>query len=125
RVIEKLEWPDYSALPPQEQYEYLQRVVKNLGVNVGGPGTGRTLPGSSFITISYTDSDGERAEQFLNKLRDAYTAEVVERYRNNVRATRDSYQNDLLEAERTYREKESQLAELKKQHGVSATQPAP
>jgi uncharacterized protein involved in exopolysaccharide biosynthesis len=122
RVIEKLEWPDYVSLTPLEQYEYLRRVIKSINVSITAA---RNLQGSSLIEITYTDSDPQRAEQFLNRLRDAYTTEVLDRYRNEARSQLDILQNQRQLAEARYLAKEAEAAELKKRHGISATQQAP
>jgi uncharacterized protein involved in exopolysaccharide biosynthesis len=122
RVIEKLEWQDFTSLTPILQFEYLKRTIKNTKVQII---TSRGGQGSSFITIVYSDSDPQRAEQFCNRLRDAYTTEVVERFRNDARNVRDNYQNQLAIAQQLYRDKEKAAAELKRKHGLSATQQAP
>jgi len=122
RVIEKLEWQDFTSLSKVMQYEYLRDVADRIQV------TAKVAPkrvGSSFITIRYSDSDAQRAEQFTNRLRDAYTSEVVERFREEARGVRDSLQNQMAIAQYVYRDKEKEAAELKREHGLSATQQAP
>lgn len=119
RVIEKLEWQDFTALTGPEKYEYLRRVSAAVRVRVAG---GAKNVGSSFITLQYTDSDGQRAEHFLNRLRDSYTAEVVERFRNNARDARDTLQNQLSIAHQVYLEQQRQATDLKKRFGLSPTQ---
>lgn len=122
KVIERLEWRDYTSLKPAEQYEYLQRVIDNLGVATqGNPQRG----GSSYVFISYTDTDPLRAEQFANTLRDFYVSEKVEWVRSSARKARDTLQDTSHEAEKLYREKERLAAEIKKEHGLSPTQQAP
>src|SRR5882672_10747940 len=32
RVIEKLEWADYTALPPKLQHDYLRKAIEDIGV---------------------------------------------------------------------------------------------
>ncbi len=121
RVIEKLEWQDFTSLTPQLQVEYLKDVIKRIRVKTVVARKG----GSSFITINYSDTDADRAEQFLNRLRDAYTSEVVERFRNDARAVRDTLQNQLALAQEAYRDKEKLATELRRKHGLSNTQQAP
>lgn len=119
RVIEKLEWQDFTPLTAAEKYEYLKRVAAAVQVTVVG---GAKNMGSSFIFITYTDSDGQRAEHFLNRLRDSYTGEVVERFRNTARDARDTLQNQLSIAHQAYIDKQRQSTELKKRYGLSPTQ---
>ena len=45
--------------------------------------------------------------------------------RNDARNVRDNYQNQLAIAQQIYRDKEKVAAELKRKHGLSATQQAP
>jgi len=122
RVIEKLEWQDFTALTTPERYEYLKRVSESIGVDVRG---GMKTSGSAFILLRYNDSDPQRAEQFLNRLRDSYTAEVVERFRNTARDARDTLQNQLSIAHQALIVKEKESSELKKQYSLSPTQQAP
>jgi uncharacterized protein involved in exopolysaccharide biosynthesis len=122
RVIEKLEWADYTALTPPNQHEYLRRVIENLSVN---PQPAKNGQGSSYIDITYTDSDPRRAEQFLNRLREAYTTEVVERVRADARAALDILSNTQKIEKNKYLEADREAAEIKKLNNVSATQQAP
>ena len=122
RVIEKLEWQDFTSLSPILQHEYIGNTSRRIKVKVTPAGR---QGGSSFIKISYTDSDAQRAEQFTNRLRDAYTSEVVERFREEARGLRDTLQNQMALAQEVYRDKEKAAAELKRKHGLSATQQAP
>lgn len=118
RVIEKLEWQDFTSLTTPLQQDYLRDVLLRIKVK---PTVARR-GGSSFITIGYSDTDPERAEQFVNKLRDAYTSEVVERFRNDQRAIRDTLQNQAALAQESYLDKEKQASELRRKHGLSNTQ---
>ncbi len=122
RVIEKLEWQDFTSLSRGLKHEYLKRIIHNVDVRPFPAKNGR---GSSFIRIRYVDSDPQRAEEFCNRLRDAYTMEVVDRFRNEARSVRDSYQNQLGIAKQLYHDREKALSELKRKHGLSATQQAP
>ena len=121
RVIEKLEWQDFTSLSKVMQHEYLQHVIRRIHVKA------KVAPkqvGSSFISIKYSDSDAQRAESFTNRLRDAYTSEVVERFREEARGVRYSLQNQMSIAQLVYRDKEKEAAELKRKHGLSSTQQA-
>lgn len=121
RVIEKLEWQDFTSLTPALQSNYLRATILRIKVRLVVNRQG----GSSFITIMYNDTDPERAQLFVNRLRDAYTSEVVERYRNDARAVRDAMQNQVALAQEAYRDKERQATELRRKHGLSNTQQAP
>jgi uncharacterized protein involved in exopolysaccharide biosynthesis len=121
RVIERLEWPDYLALQPQMQDLYLERVTAAINVT---PVTAKDR-GSSFLTIEYTGRDSRRATDFVNTLRQTYTNEVLERFRNSARSALRTLEGQLLQAELHLRDKERLATDLKKKHGLSATQQAP
>ena len=121
RVIERLEWPDYLALEPQMQDLYVERVM--AGINVIPVQTKER--GSSFVTIEYAGRDSRRATDFVNTLRQTYTNEVLERFRNSARSALRTLEGQLVQAELRLRDKERLATELKKKHGLSATQPAP
>jgi succinoglycan biosynthesis transport protein ExoP len=121
RVIERLEWPDYLALQPQMQDLYLERVTAAINV-IPVPAKDR---GSSFLTIEYTGRDSRRATDFVNTLRQTYTNEVLERFRNSARSALRTLEGQLVQAEFRLRDKERLATELKKKHGLSATQQAP
>ncbi|MCC7013696.1 MAG: hypothetical protein IT454_14140 [Planctomycetes bacterium] len=122
RVVEKLEWPEYTALAPLDQFEFIKDQQKNIKVGVNAA---KNLQGSSFISISYTCEDPKRAEQFLNRLREAYTSEVLERYRQDAKRSLEVLRNNMTIAQDEARECDEQAAEFKKEHGISATQQAP
>jgi capsular polysaccharide biosynthesis protein len=124
RVVEKLEWPDYTALSTPKKHEYLRNVIENIT-----PGSGTSLAkngqGSSLIEFQYTDSDPQRAEQFLNRLREAYISEVMERFRNDAQKALDVIANQRKLAEKAYLQADQEAADVKKRNQVSATQQAP
>lgn len=122
RVVEKLEWPDYTALSPVEQFDYIRKVQKNVVPTVISP---KNLQGSSRIIIKYTDEDAKRSEQFLNRLREAYTSEVLERYRQDARRSLEVLRNNMMLAGDEARDCDELSAKFKKDHGISATQQAP
>ncbi|HVS11740.1 MAG TPA: Wzz/FepE/Etk N-terminal domain-containing protein [Planctomycetota bacterium] len=121
RVIERLEWPDYLALPSQMQDLYLERVTAAINVI---PVTAQNR-GSSFLTIEYTGRDAQRATDFVNTLRQTYTNEVLERFRNTARSAQQALGQQLTQTELRLRDVERASTELKKEHGLSATQQAP
>ena len=95
RVIEKLEWPEYTALSPMEQNDFVRKQIDAIGLTPAGT---KNAAGSSLIGISYKCDDPQRAEQFLNRLRDAYTQEVLERYRNDARRNLEVLRNTMSAA---------------------------
>lgn len=122
RVVEKLEWPDYTALSTPKKHEYLRNVIENITPTVQAAKNGQ---GSSLIEVTYTDADPQRAEQFLNRLREAYISEVMERFRNDVKQALDVLGNQRKLAEKAYLQADQEAADVKKRNQISATQQAP
>lgn len=122
RVVERLEWPDYTALTPQEQHDYVREMIDNVNIKLT---LAKNNQGSSLILIDYTDSDPQRAEQFLNRLRETYTAEVLDRMRTDAREALDVLHNQKTDALNVLDAREKEATELKKLHNVSVTQQAP
>ena len=111
-VIEYLQWDDFMSISDRQlKTEYVQRVVDNLKVVIGGGGKDNP---SSFLTIQFADTNPERAEQFVNRLRDDYVTSVVERVRNRAREERDKLQDIVEDKNTQYQNTEAQLADLKR-----------
>lgn len=122
-VLTDLQWDDFMAITDRQiRSEYINRIRKNIRVNFAGGGKDNP---SAFLTIGFADTNPERAEQFLNRLRDIYIEDVVERVRNRAREERDKLQDLVQEKELEYQTSERELAELKRQYQLSVTQPAP
>ena len=124
RVVEKLEWPEYTALSPQEQNEFVRKQITALRVT-GGGAAAKTTGGSTLITVTYESDDPQRAEQFLNRLRDAYTQEVLERYRNDARRNLDVLRNTMLAAQEDLKRRNEEAAVFQRDYAISSTQQAP
>ena len=97
-------------------------MIEDLHVNVQPAKNGQ---GSSLIEITYTDSDPRRAEQFLNRLREAYTAESLDRLRSAARAQLDILANTRTLEQNKYLEADRKAADIKKRNQVSATHRLP
>lgn len=124
RVLDKLEWRSYKEIDdPLERAEFVRDVIGRIETNIGGGG--KTGPGTILFTIAYTDQDPKRAEQFLNRLRDVFVSEVLDRYRTDARKTLDLLRNQLTLSEERAKLADAAAAKLKKDAGVSATQQAP
>lgn len=122
-VIADLQWDDFLSLTSKQlRTEYIARIQSEIKVSLLGGG--KDSP-SSFVTIKFADTNPERAEQFLNRLRDVFIEDVVERFRNQAREERDKLQDIVHEKELEYQNSERELAELKRNNDLSYTQPAP
>ena len=121
RVIESLEWEDFQTLPPDEQRQYLKRVMANLKVNPMQPQN----TDATFLNLKYFDADPQRAAQFLNEVRDVYVTEKVENVRQTAVKARDKLQEQLKDSQADYDDKFNKAQELRRQHSLSPTQQAP
>jgi capsular polysaccharide biosynthesis protein len=94
RVLEKLEWPEYTTLAPMEQAEFVRDTI--LDIMVATPfANPNKIQGSTQIVIAYKNTDPQRAEQFVNRLRDAYTSEVLDRYRTDAKKALEVLRNQM------------------------------
>jgi uncharacterized protein involved in exopolysaccharide biosynthesis len=64
-ILEYFDWQDFREKDGQERWEYTQRVQRNIGVAVLAK---QKDEGSTYIDITYKDTDPTRAETFLNEL---------------------------------------------------------
>lgn len=119
-VLAQQDWPDYAGLPRQEQLLFEQRVTDNIKVEAKPAGK---QGGSSFVTISYTDSDGQRAERFLNTLRDHYIDGVMQRMKDREEAVLDKYKEVKLSRKQAYDQVDGQRAELIRINKLAMTDP--
>jgi capsular polysaccharide biosynthesis protein len=122
RVIEKLEWPEYTALSPAEQNDFVRKQIDAIGLTPAGA---KNSGGSSLIGISYKCDDPQRAEQFLNRLRDAYTQEVLDRYRKDAVRNLEVLRNNMAAAAEEVKKRNEESAKFQKDYAISATQQAP
>jgi len=122
RVIEKLEWPEYTSLNPAEQNDFVREQINAIVLT---PVAAKNAGGSSLIGISYTIDDPQRAEQFLNRLRDAYTQEVLDRYRKDARLNLEVLRNNMAAAANELNKRNEESAKFQKDYAISATQQAP
>jgi uncharacterized protein involved in exopolysaccharide biosynthesis len=125
RVLEKLEWREYKELTdPSDRTEYIRELIERIQITSTAP-QNKVAQGSILLTISYKDNDAQRAEQFLNRLREVFVSEVLDRYRSDARKTLDLLRNQQSLAEGKAKDADAAAAKLKKEAGVSATQQAP
>ncbi|MCK6446301.1 MAG: hypothetical protein L6Q99_07910 [Planctomycetes bacterium] len=122
-VVEKQEWQDYAGLSAEEQAEFLSKLIARISVPM--PAVTKNQQGSQFITITYSDSEPQRAARFLNDLREAYVREMVSRGREQAKADREKLQEFRKKKEETLNDVVRRLTELQKKYKLSVTQPAP
>ena len=122
RVIDKLEWPEYVQLSEMAKPEFVRDEIKQIVVSVQ---PAKNLQGSSLIRVGYTNADPQRAEQFLNRLRDAYISEVLDRFRNDAKRSLELLRNQMTLAADQAHDRDEEAAKYKKDYGISATQQAP
>ena len=122
-VIESQEWPDYVGLTEEEKRDFVTRVIKNTTVNIAT--IAKNSAGSSYITVFYRDSEGLRAERFLNALRDRYIDSVVKSVREEARRLRDTYKQLKEKTWAEYQAAEKAKSELVKLKNLATTIAAP
>lgn len=123
RIVEKQEWDDYLGADPDTQALYVDEVTARLSARTSA--TDKSMAGSQFVWMDYTDSDPQRAARFLNDVRDSFVQELVARGRDRAKEDLKKLQELRSEKEERYQDMERQLAELRKKYNLSLTQPAP
>ncbi len=121
-VIEAQEWPDYIGLAEEEKRDYVKRLTKNILPRVES--AGKSAGGSNFIIVLYSDSEGSRAERFLNALRDRYIDNVVAGARADAKQKRDTYKRLRDDNRAIYQQAEKAKADLVKDKNLSLALPS-
>ena len=121
-VIEKEAglWPEYFELSPAKRADFILDVMDALEVFVNEKSKDR---GSTFVDISYTDVNADRAERFLGELTSLWIDEVVERQLNAVKKEIEILRGDLLGALNELNEKSQQFSALARDLEIDPTQP--
>ncbi len=120
-LLDRLKYPDYLALGPREQNEFVTDVRDDLRVRVEKP------PGasSSFVTIEYTNMDVKRAMQVLKELRDDWKQDVVDAEKNKADADAKNLSEKVGQLELAIKQEEDALQGLRQRNNISPTQPIP
>ncbi|MDP6370669.1 MAG: hypothetical protein QF615_13755, partial [Planctomycetota bacterium] len=121
-VLRTLKWPQYLALSSMDQAEFRRRIQENIEVTVHQKAKGAA---STFVTMSYADTDPNRAVEFLNALSTAWQEQVLERGKTKENAELDKLKETRSALQVQLAEQEEELARLKERYNISPTQPAP
>jgi capsular polysaccharide biosynthesis protein len=121
KVVEDLKNPVYLALEEPQRRDFLRDVQKDLRVDLQTPGAQSSI----FITILYADVDRGWAGTLLRGLRDDWREDVLERDRNKLKEERQKLGDERAKLEKRYLKEEEDLADLKRNAKISATQPIP
>ena len=120
QVIEELGWEDYLQQTGVEQNEYIERVAKNLDVKVTAK---QKDEGSTFIDITYKDTDRNRAETFLNTLAPRWLVEISEQDINNQVEAAKSMRGLVEDEDLRYRTAEEEIIEIQQLFSITPAQP--
>lgn len=115
RILEDLAWPEYLQLTDYEKWDFRERIRRNLGVYV--------LPkarneGSTFIDITFVDSDPGRAERFLRELSHRWVFEVYQRDLENRRREMEVIKQQLDRVREDYRAEQAQFGARLLESGI-------
>ncbi len=120
QVIEELGWEDYLQQTSIEQNEYIDRVAKNLDVKVTAK---QKDEGSTFIKITYKDTDRDRAETFLNALAPRWLEDISEQDINNQVEAAKSMRGLVEDEDSRYRAAEEEIIEIQQLFSITPAQP--
>ncbi len=120
KVTQELQNREYLSLPPSEQQEWLEDTSSALKVT-----TVQSNLATSFVNIEYSHVNDGWAVDFLRALRNDWTSDVIQRDRNKIQEESLTLlgARDRLVAQ--YKFAESELTDLLREYGLSATQPVP
>ncbi len=121
KVVGELRNERYLSLAPEERNEFLLDVVDDVKVRLDRAGDGVT----SFVNIEYASVDPLWARTFLRALRDDWINDVLQRDRNKLADEKQKLFEEKQKLERQLLREEEAVTELKRKHGISATQPVP
>ncbi|MEL6713809.1 MAG: hypothetical protein AAFP86_08550, partial [Planctomycetota bacterium] len=102
KILRELNWSDYKALSGPDAKEYVRERLRDLKVTLP------TMPDKvrqQLVTISYRDTDLNRAHQFLLALKRSWTEEVLLSKRNVA-------EKELAEANEEYLNHEADLQKV-------------
>jgi capsular polysaccharide biosynthesis protein len=123
-LLEQLKNPAYLALGKPEQNEFVTDVRDDLKVRVERP-SGATSATSSFVTIEYTHEKKLWAMQFLKALRDDWKKDVIDADKNRVEKEEQQLNESVAQLEGAIKDEEDALTNLYQRNNISATQPIP
>lgn len=121
KVVGELRNERYLTLQPEERNEFLIDVVDGVKVRLDRAGDGVT----SFVNIEYASVDPLWARTFLRALRDDWINDVLQRDRNKLGDEKQKLFEEKQKLERQLLREEEAVTELKRKHGISATQSVP
>jgi len=121
RLLERLKNPDYMALAPGEQNDFVKDVVSNVKVRVEKP------PGasSSFVAIDYANVDANRAVEFLKALREDWKKDVVDADKNKVEDEANRLNEAVAQLDIARQQEDDAITRLCQRNKISALQTIP
>ena len=124
RVLNELAWPEYENLlrsyghqqPPVNEYIKRQRLALSVVVTEK-PKQARA---SVFVIVKYTNTDPERASEFIATLVTRWAEELAARDEALIAAERDELQNQMEDAQRDYAEALREKNRIEREMGAIA-----
>lgn len=119
---EDLNDPEYGRLDQLGRNEYVEQTRRSIRVKVRDK-RGKDARGSTFVDITYSDVDANRAEDFLQHITNRWVEDVVQRERNVLVRERNEYQNQVDAAQLNFDGVVQQWTDLVREMGISLTHP--
>ncbi|MEZ5965816.1 MAG: hypothetical protein R3F56_18415 [Planctomycetota bacterium] len=99
-VLDSLDWPEAHSDDEDARADFVAEVTRRVSVADVGTGSRRDRA-NTILRISYRDTDGHRAAEFTNALRDAW-----------IKAQKDKVESDNREVRREVQERKAGIEEL-------------
>jgi succinoglycan biosynthesis transport protein ExoP len=119
-IADELQWAEFTRLTAAKQDAYIERVKRNLKVTVLQK---QREQGSTFVDVSYSDVDRNRAMDFLSRLAKLWVTEVIDRDRAVLKKEAELAQDRLAEAESAAQLARSNLDELLQRNDLPLFEP--
>ncbi len=115
-TLEALAWPEYVTGTPEVKRRINDEVKKRVTVFDAGPGgKGRTI---ARLKIVYMDTDGQRAMELANMLRDIWLKDYVDNFRRLADEEIQGVQQQLRESEEAKRAVGIELQHFDEEKGI-------
>jgi capsular polysaccharide biosynthesis protein len=123
-LVQTLKYAPYLVLGPGEQAQFVNDARGDLKVTVETPSRASAAT-SSFVRIEYTHADVNWAMEFLKALRDDWKKDVIDAEKNRVDDEAARQEEKVSQLEAQIKHEEDELNGLYQRNNISPTQPIP
>ena len=117
QAAEDLGWPELSTANAEDRWEFIESVRQNVMVmDLGPPNKGRTI---AKLQISYADTNGYRAKEMANRLREVWLREFVDNLSRDALGDLQSISQAIAKVERDRDIRVTEVQSYEEQHQLN------